>query len=105
MKKILSVTFFTGMLTLSRMMAGLLVSKIIAIYIGTTGMALLGQVQNLITMLNGVINSPASNSVIRYTAENCENGYEYCAPWWRASLQWIILLSCLIVPIGIIFSQ
>ncbi|HGY4382853.1 O-antigen translocase [Escherichia coli] len=105
MKKILSVTFFTGMLTLSRMMAGLLVSKIIAIYIGTTGMALLGQVQNLITMLNGVINSPASNSVIRYTAENYENGYEYCAPWWRASLQWIISLSCLIVPIGIIFSQ
>ncbi|HIH6830085.1 TPA: O-antigen flippase, partial [Enterobacter hormaechei] len=43
MKKLLSVTFFTGLLTLSRMMAGFLISKVIAVYTGTTGMALLGQ--------------------------------------------------------------
>jgi PST family polysaccharide transporter len=105
MKKLLSVTFFTGLLTLSRMMAGFLVSKVIAVYTGTTGMALLGQAQNLITMLNGIVNSPTSNAVVRYTSEHCDEGFDACAPWWRASGQWAILFCVSLIPTGILLSK
>ncbi|MCT4716367.1 O-antigen translocase [Enterobacteriaceae bacterium H18W14] len=105
MKKLLSVTFFTGLLTLSRMMAGFLISKVIAVYTGTTGMALLGQAQNLITMLNGIINAPTSNAVVRYTSEYCDQGYTACAPWWRASVQWAMIFCCSLIPVGILLSK
>ncbi|BBW22593.1 O-antigen translocase [Enterobacter kobei] len=105
MKKLLSVTFFTGLLTLSRMMAGFLISKFIAVYTGTTGMALLGQAQNLITMLNGIVNAPTSNAVVRYTSEYCDKGYAACAPWWRASLQWAVIFCISLIPSGIFLSR
>lgn len=105
MKKLLSVTFFTGLLTLSRMMAGFLISKVIAVYTGTTGMALLGQAQNLITMLNGIVNAPTSNAVVRYTSENCDKGFDACAPWWRASLQWAVIFCISLIPTGILLSK
>lgn len=105
MKKLLSVTFFTGLLTLSRMMAGFLVSKVIAVYTGTTGMALLGQAQNLITMLNGIINAPTSNAIVRYTSEYCDRGYTACSPWWRASVQWVVVFCVSLVPVGLLLSK
>jgi len=105
MKKLLSVTFFTGLLTLSRMMSGFLISKIIAVYTGTTGMAQLGQAQNLITMLTGIVNAPTSNAVVRYTSEYCDKGYAACAPWWRASVQWALILCLSIIPTGLVLSK
>lgn len=105
MKKLLSVTFFTGLLTLSRMMAGFLVSKTIAVYTGTAGMALLGQAQNLITMLNGIINAPTSNAIVRYTSEYCDKGYAACSPWWRASVQWVVMFCCSLIPVGLLLSK
>ncbi|HIH7005298.1 TPA: oligosaccharide flippase family protein, partial [Enterobacter hormaechei] len=105
MKKLLSVTFFTGLLTLSRMMAGFLISKVIAVYTGTTGMALLGQAQNLITMLNGIVSAPTSNAVVRYTSEYCDKGFTACAPWWRASLQWAVIFCISLMPTGILLSE
>ena len=85
MKKLLSVTFFTGLLTLTRMLSGFIIAKVVAIYIGPSGMAMLGQLQTVITVLNGISTSPAGNGVVRYTAKYYKNGYDDCVPWWRAS--------------------
>ncbi|WP_171998136.1 O-antigen translocase [Cronobacter sp. JZ38] len=104
MKKLLSVTFFSAFLTLSRMLAGFAVAKVIAVYTGTLGMATLGQVQNLITILNGIITAPVGNAVVRFTSEHCESGYNACAPWWRAALQWVGLLAGIIIPVGFFSS-
>lgn len=57
-----------------------LISKFIAVYTGTTGMALLGQAQNLITMLNGIVNAPTSNAVVRYTSEYCDKVMQHARP-------------------------
>lgn len=87
------------------MCSGFAIAKVIAIYTGATGMAMLGQVQNIVSILNGIVNAPAGAGVIRYTAENINEGYVSCSPYWRASLQWIIGLLLIIVPCGIIFSE
>lgn len=105
MNKLLSVTFFTGLLTLSRMIAGFIVAKVVAMYTGPTGIAMLGQLQNLITGVTGLINSPVNTSVVKFTAENHSEGYENCASWWRVSIRWTVILFCIIAPILILFSS
>lgn len=105
MRKIFSVTIFTAILTLLRMLCGFAIAKIVAIYTGPAGMAMLGQIQSVITSLNGVVISPVGNGVVRYTAENVDHGYEACAKWWQASLQWAFGIFLLIAPLAIFFSE
>ncbi|MFM5741625.1 O-antigen translocase [Aeromonas veronii] len=105
MKRLLKVTAMTGLLTLLRMAMGFVIAKVVAIYTGPTGLAMLGQVQNIVASLNGIINSPAGNGVVRYTAEYHEKGIEACSPWWRAAWQWVLILSAIIIPLGLLLSK
>lgn len=104
MKKLLKVTAMTGLLTLVKMVMGFVIAKVVAVYTGPSGMAVLGQVQSLVNGFNGVINSPVNNGVIRYTSENKEYGFEACSPWWKASFQWVIIFCFLLIPVGVVFS-
>nr|AXL04831.1 O antigen flippase [Aeromonas hydrophila] len=104
---LLKVTAMSGLLTLLRMGMGFVIAKVVAIYTGPTGMAMLGQVQSLVGTLNGIINSPVGSGIVRYTAEKQVTGvagYEACAPWWKASLQWVLIILSIIVPLSILFS-
>ncbi|WP_276327542.1 O-antigen translocase [Vibrio lentus] len=95
----------TGLLTLLRMMMGFVIAKVIAIYTGPTGIAMLGQVQSMVTSLNGIINAPAGSGVIRFTAEKKDAGFDACAPWWRASFQWILVISAFMIPSGLLLAD
>ena len=105
MKRLLKVTAMTGLLTLLRMAMGFVIAKVMAIYTGPTGLAMLGQVQSMVASLNGIINAPVGNGVVRYTAEHQAQGIEACSPWWRAAWQWVLLLSSIIIPIGLLLSE
>lgn len=105
MKRLLKVTAMTGLLTLLRMAMGFVIAKVVAIYTGPTGLAMLGQVQSLVGSLNGIINAPAGSGVVRFTAENKERGFDACAPWWRASLQWVLIISAIAIPLGLLFAK
>ncbi|WP_233958729.1 O-antigen translocase [Pectobacterium versatile] len=99
MKKLLSVTLLSGLLTLARMASGFIIAKIVAIYTGPSGMAMLGQIQSIVISLNGIVNAPVSSGIVRYTAEFEKEGVEACAPWWKASLWWLAVILCILVPI------
>ena len=105
MKRLLKVISMTGLLTLFKMTMGFIIVKVVAIYAGPTGMAMLGQVQSMVSSLNGIISAPAGSGVVRFTAENKENGFSACTPWWRASIQWIMIISIIIIPIGLFFNE
>lgn len=105
MKRLLKVTAFTGLLTLLRMSSGFVIAKVVAMYTGPTGMAMLGQVQSLVASMNGIINAPAGNGVVRFTAEHHAQGFSACSPWWRASVRWIALLLAILIPLGCIFAK
>lgn len=104
MKKLLTVAFLSGLLTLVRMASGMIIAKALAVYTGPTGMAMLGQVQNIVASLNGVVNAPVGSGVVRYTAEFAAGGIEGCAPWWRACLWWLAVILCVVMPAGLIFA-
>lgn len=105
MKRLLKVTAMTGLLTLLKMVMGFVIAKVVAVYTGPTGLAMLGQVQGVVAVLNGVINAPAANGVVRFTAEKQSEGYEACSPWWKASLQWILILAGITIPVALLLSD
>ncbi|AUT44113.1 MULTISPECIES: O-antigen translocase [unclassified Aeromonas] len=105
MKRLLKVTAMTGLLTLLRMAMGFVIAKVVAVYTGPTGMAMLGQVQSMVTSLNGIINAPVGSGIVRYTAEKQGEGFEACAPWWRASLQWVLMISAITIPVGLLLAD
>lgn len=105
MKRLLKVTAMTGLLTLLRMAMGFVIAKVVAVYTGPTGMAMLGQVQSMVGSLKGIINAPAGSGVVRFTAEYKEQGFDACSPWWRAALQWILIISVIAIPVGLLFAK
>lgn len=105
MRRLLKVTAMTGLLTLLKMAMGFVIAKVVAVYTGPTGMAMLGQVQSMVTSLNGIINAPAGSGIVRFTAEQKTNGFEACAPWWRAALQWILIISAIVIPAGLLLAE
>ncbi|KGA42899.1 WzxB protein [Pectobacterium odoriferum] len=105
MRKLLSVTFFSGLLTLARMGCGFIIAKVVAIYTGPTGMAMLGQIQSMVGSLNGIVNAPLGSGLIRYTAEFEKNGVAACSPWWKASTWWLVVILGTIMPVGFLFSR
>lgn len=105
MKRLLKITFLTGLLTLLKMLMGFVIAKVVAIYTGPAGMTMLGQVQSVVTALNGIVSSPAGNSMVRFTSEKQGEGYSSCALWWRASVQWIIVITILVLILGVVFAK
>ena len=105
MNKLLKISASTGVLTLAKMAMGFAISKVVALYTGPAGMALLGQVQGLVTVLSGLTNAPVSNGIIRYTSECSSKGLHMCSPWWRASILWMWIIFLSVLPISYFFSE
>lgn len=97
------VTILSGIVTFLRLICGLLVSKVVAVYTGPSGLAALGQLQNFVTFVNGFISSQVSQGVNRYTAEH-KDDYESAALFWRAALKLSTAASAVIIITGILIS-
>jgi O-antigen/teichoic acid export membrane protein len=87
------------------MASGFVIAKIVAIYTGPSGIAMLGQVQSLVSALNGIVAAPGGSGVVRYTAERHASGLNGCAPWWKAALKWIGWLLAVVIPTTCIFAK
>lgn len=105
MKQLLSIAVLSGLLTLLRMASGFVIAKVVAVYAGPSGLAMLGQVQGLVSTLNGIVAAPAGSGVVRYTAEHQAAGLDDCAPWWKAALKWLALLLAVVIPTTCIFAK
>lgn len=66
---LLKTSFFSAISTSVNLICRLITNKIIAIYLGTNGMFLLGQLKDLISIGTNVGNIGSANGIIKYTAE------------------------------------
>lgn len=66
---LIKVFSLNALSTFVRMLAGMISVKIVAVIIGPTGIALLGQLKNLETILLGVANGGISSGITKYVAE------------------------------------
>jgi len=67
---LLKITSFNSVAIGVRIVAGLISSKVIAFYLGAPGMALLGDLRNFITSVQGVSTLGIYNGVVKFTAQH-----------------------------------
>lgn len=99
---IIKVFSLNAMSTLVRMLAGLISVKIIAVIIGPAGIALLGQLKNLETILLGLANGGINNGITKYVAEYKED--ETQVKIYISNALWITLIASTIVAICLILG-
>jgi O-antigen/teichoic acid export membrane protein len=71
--KITSLNSFSVVLKIG---IGLITSKILAVFVGPSGMALVGNLRNFLTSLENISTLGFQNGIVKYTAENEKNKVE-----------------------------
>ena len=72
------------MATIIKMINGFVVVKIIALYIGPSGLAFIGHFQNFLTILMRFATGAITSGVVKYTAEHREDELEKQKLWSTA---------------------
>lgn len=66
---LIKTTFFSGIITLIRISSGFVANKVIAIYTGPGGVAIVGAFSNIISIVLTFANGAINTGVVKYTAE------------------------------------
>lgn len=72
---LLKTSFLTGISTIIKIIAGFIITKCVAMYIGPSGLAIVGQFQNFISIITILANGSINGGIIKYTSEYY-NDYE-----------------------------
>jgi len=89
---LIKVSFLNGISTVIRMMAGFVSTKVVASVVGPVGIALLGQLNNFVTIIQSIANGGITAGVTRYVSEHASNG-ESSASYIRTSFRITLFLS------------
>jgi len=90
--------------TAVKMLAGLVINKAVALFIGPSGLAVIGQFQNSFTLISILAQGGINSGVVKYTAESAikEDSVERL---WSTSLKLTLLFSFIVSLLLIIFSK
>lgn len=87
-----------------KLLVGLFLNKILAVYVGPAGYAVIGQFQNAITMITGFASGAINNGVVKYTAEYSYDESQQIHVWQTATK--IAICCSLVFAVTIaIFNQ
>jgi PST family polysaccharide transporter len=68
-----------------KMLTSLVLNKLLALYVGPSGYAVIGQFQNIVTMLTSFVTSGMTNGVTKYTAEYYDDKTRQRRLWQTAA--------------------
>src|SRR5437660_9073573 len=88
--------------TLSKLLAGLIVVKIIAVYVGAGGLGRLGQFMSLMSMVTIMAGGGITTGIVKYVAEFKDNNQELKEYLGAASL--VTILASLLLGLILLFS-
>ena len=94
---LLKTSFWTALSTGIRLIVGFVIAKILAVYLGPIGFAVIGQFQNFIQMVLTFAGGMIQTGVVKYIAEFRDNELEKAKILSTAF--WICLISSLIIGI------
>ena len=66
---LIKTSILTAISTIIKILSGLVINKVMAIYVGPGGLALVGQFRNFSSMLTTFSNGAITQGIIKYTAE------------------------------------
>ena len=70
---LINTSILTAISTVIKVLSGFFINKLIAIYIGASGLAMIGQFQNFIAIIKTLSTGGIDQGVIKYTAEYRDN--------------------------------
>ncbi len=66
---LIKTSVLTAISTIITVISAFIINKVVAIYAGPTGLALIGQLKDFVTMLTNISNGAITQGVVKYTAE------------------------------------
>ncbi|ATG74611.1 polysaccharide biosynthesis protein [Zobellella denitrificans] len=100
----IKTSFLNGIAVLIRMGCMLALNKVLAIYVGPSGYAVVGQLQNAIQMISTIASGAVTTGVTKYTAEYFDNE-EQQKTLWRTAGTIAIVGSLLTSILMVVFSK
>ena len=98
---LIKTSVLSAISTIIKVIAGFVSIKVVAVYVGPSGLALMGQMQNFISMMSSVASAGLNSGVVKYTAEHYEDE-QIKQKIWSSALK-ISLVLIIPIAIGIIF--
>ena len=105
---LIKTSVFSAIATFIKVIAGFISTKVISVYIGPSGLALIGQMNNFISMMSSIASAGVNSGVIKYTAEYYEDTVIKQKVWSSAlkiSLVLILPMSILIIILADYLSK
>ncbi|MEM8181568.1 O-antigen flippase, partial [Morganella morganii subsp. sibonii] len=93
--------------TFFKMLSGLIINKAVSVYIGPSGLALIGQFQNFLQISLITAQGAINNGVVKYTAEFSDNKkklYSLLSTALKVSLTTSLLSSIILIIFSNYFS-
>ena len=100
---LLKTSVLNGIAVLVKTATMFILNKILAVYVGPSGYAAIGQFQNFIQMVTSFAGGAINTAVVKYTAEYGDNPNEQRKIWQNAGT--IILVLSVIFSLLIILSK
>ena len=93
-------TALNGIAMVVKLIASLLANKFVAVVLGPQGLAIYGQFQSILILVNGLASSAGQAGVIRLTAVHAKDT-NTLTQYWSAAFKAVLITSLLFVVIGV----
>lgn len=98
---LVKTSFFNGIAVVVKMLTLLGINKILALYVGPSGYAALGQLQNALTMIITLSSGAVNTGVTKYTAEYVDEPSKQHAVWKTSTALAVVGSFCRYYGCGI----
>ena len=100
---LIKTSVLTAISTIITVISAFVINKVVAIYAGPTGLALIGQLKDFVTMLTNISNGAITQGVVKYTAEY--ETIEKKQKIFSTSIIISLISSCIIAIILMLFNS
>ena len=66
---LIKTSVLTAISTIITVISAFVINKVVAMYAGPTGLALIGQLKDFVTMITNISNGAITQGIVKYTAE------------------------------------
>ena len=99
-----STFIWTSVHTVIKILSGIIMNKVIAVYLGPAGLAMIGQFQNFSQLVVNIATGSIHSGIVKYTAENKDDAKQLTKIWNNA-LYISLVLSLTMTFVIIIFHN
>lgn len=101
---LLKTSVLNGIAVLIKIATMFILNKILAVYVGPAGYAIIGQFQNFIQVITGFSGNAINTAIVKYTAEY-GNDNEKQKTLWQSSFKIVLIFSVLISFLIFVFNN